>query len=830
MSEQTSALRHDGSIDIATAGSRMAATWKNKNMLWSELVERLSRTQRTHETVAEYLAAKKTRQDEIKDVGGFVGGYLTKGRRRSGSVMHRQLITLDLDFANSDFIEDLELTYPNAAVVYSTHKHQPEAPRLRLIMPLSREVQADEYEAIARRIAGVLGIELFDTTTFQPERLMYWPSTPKDGEWVFWQQDGPWLDADALLATYRDWRDSSAWPVSERVSQVVERMKKHQGEPTEKPGLVGAFCRVYSIDEAITVYLSDVYEPCAIEGRYTYKHGSTAAGLVVYDDKFAYSHHGTDPVGGKLCNAFDLLRIHLYGPQDDNAREGTPVNKMPSHLAMLDLASKDEAVRRMVIAERKESALADFEGVEPADLPGTEDEPYDDSWIKDLETDRAGRPISTIDNVVKVLENDRFFKGRLAYDDFEKCEVALGDLPWRKITPATRRLTDKDDSNIRHYLERAYNISSSPKINDALGVLATRHAFHPVKDYLRSLVWDGQDRISTLLQDYLGAEDSEYVSTVFRKQLVAAVARVHEPGIKFDQMLGFIGPQGKKKSSLIKALGKQWFSDSFTTVEGKESFEQLQGVWIVELAELSALSRAENEQIKHFVSKCEDRYRVAFGKRTERFPRQCVFFFTANKRVVHRDPTGGRRYWPVDIAVQEPTKDVFTDLTTREIDQVWAQAVAYYDQGEKLYLEGAMLEKAIEAQKDHADEHPWTGQITEFLDKMLPANWTKMKHWDRLQYLQDEHPEEEDLYAEPMKLRDRVCVNEIWVECLRKKEAIDRRSANDIIDILTGLTDWEASEKPVKFSLYGTQRRSFYRAKLPDWFVGKNTGKAVTSV
>ena len=195
------------------------------------------------------------------------------------------------------------LIYSCAAVLYSTHKHEPDAPRYRLIIPLDRPVMSDEYQAIARKIAGLLGIENFDPTTFQPERLMYWPSTSKDGEYMFQEQDGKFLCADTVLNSYRDWRDSSEWPVSAKVDKIIQRGMAKQGDPLEKNGIVGAFCRSYTISEVIDEYLPKIYESCTVDGRFTYKEGSTAAGLVVYDDKYAYSHHGTDPISGKLCNA-----------------------------------------------------------------------------------------------------------------------------------------------------------------------------------------------------------------------------------------------------------------------------------------------------------------------------------------------------------------------------------------------------------------------------------------------------------------------------------------------------------------------------------------------
>lgn len=800
-------ILHDGSFDIATGRNRKETSWKNREMLWADLVQKLSSTHRTAETHGEYMAAKKTRQDEIKDIGGFVGGYLTGGRRKANNVLHRQLITLDLDFCTADFWGEFTLLYDNAAVLYSTHKHAPDKPRLRLILPLDRPVRPDEYEAIARRLAGILGIEAFDITTFQPERLMYWPSTSKDAEYVYEFQDGAWLNADEILATYHDWQDSSEWPVSEKVDRILQKGILKQGDPLEKPGVIGAYCRTYNIHEVIEQVLGDVYEATDVENRYTYKEGSTAAGLIVYDDKYAYSHHGTDPISGKLCNAFDLVRLHKFGLKDENVREGTPGNKLPSYTAMNGFATKDEKVKKVLGLERLADARGDFEII-----PEPTDEPVNDDWITKLEVDRKGKYYGTIDNILLILENDPYLKGKIGYDDFEKCEVAIKDLPWRKINTLTRRLIDKDDSNIRHYLEKIYQISNLAKTRDAMEVLSIKTSFHPVKDYLKSVVWDGVPRLDTLLVDYQGAEDSEYTRMVTRKALVAAVARVFNPGVKFDHVLSLIGDQGLKKSSLIAALGKQWFTDSFSTIEGKESFEQLQGVWLVEIAEMAALAKAEVEKIKHFISKRDDRYRVAFGRRVEKFPRQCIFFVTSNKFDFMKDSTGGRRFWPVRINVVAPTKDVFKDLVDEQLNQVWAEAVQLYKKKETLYLPENMVELAKKIQKDHTEEHPWTGLIQQYLDTKLPATWNSMNLYERRAFLAGN----DELTPEGTVNRTRACVLEIYSEAIKGKDSIDERSANNIRNIMANMEGWSEESKRIRYGIYGAHRRGYKRTDVPE--------------
>lgn len=799
-------LTHDGPVDIATGRNRKETSWKNKEMQWCELVNRLSTTHHTAETVNEYLSAKKVRQDEIKDIGGFVGGYLSGGRRKSGNVIHRQLVTLDIDFAEQGIWDDFTLLYGNAAVVYSTHKHTPDHPRLRLILPLDRPVLPDEYVAISRRIAGNLNIEYFDHTTFEPSRLMYWPSTPKDGTYFFDYQDGEWLSADEVLNSYHNWKDSSEWPVSEKYNNIIQNAIKKQGDPLEKPGVVGAFCRSYSIEEAIDTFLKDRYTACDTPGRYTYVEGSTSAGLVIYEDRYTYSHHGTDPVSGKLCNAFDLVRLHLFGLKDEDAREGTPGNKLPSYTAMVELATKDSRVRRLLGEERLQEANIDFAGEE-----GLYEEDNNE-WLATLDVDKKGNYYGTIDNIVIILENDPNLKGRLAFNTFEQREITLKNLPWRKISPETKYLTDKDDAGIRHYLEKVYGISSTQKTRDAIDMVLLKNSFHPVKDYLDKLQWDGKDRIDTLLIDYLGAEDNDYVRAVTRKALVAAVARIYNPGIKFDYVLTIVGQQGIGKSSIIKKLGHSWYSDSFGTVQGKEAFEQIQGVWLVEIGELAGLKKAEMETIKHFISKQEDRYRVAYGRRTENFPRQCVFFGTTNNRDFLRDPTGNRRFWPVDTLVHTPVKSVFKDLTEAEIRQVWAEAIYLYKMGEPLFLDKELEDEAYKVQTEHSEYDERTGMIEKYLDTKLPANWNSMDLFERRAWLAGD-----ELQAEGTVVRTKVCVAEIWCEVLGgQQKEMNRFNTKEMHNLLRNIEGWEDNTtSKMRFSFYGSQRAYVRKMVLP---------------
>lgn len=792
-------LNYDGSFDIAAGKSRKETHWRNRETTWSAFLNKVKETHRTAEKYTEYMSAKKARQDEIKDVGGFVGGYVNGGRRKAENILHRQLVTLDIDFGSMELWDDFKMLYGDAACIYSTHKHSSDHQRLRLIVPLDRPVGSDEYVAIARRIAGDLDINAFDDTTYEPSRLMYWPSTAKDGEYVFEYQDGPWLSADEVLTTYRNWKDASEWPLSDRVDKAIFREIKKQGDPLEKPGIIGAFCRTYTITEAIDLFLPEAYEACDLENRFTYKEGSTAAGLVVYDDKYAYSHHGTDPTSGKLCNAFDLVRLHLYGLQDEDAKEGTPGNRLPSFKAMQEFAAKDPKTRKQLGVERLEEMKSEFgDSWEESEEEG---EP-DTSWLEKMDVDGKANFLSTINNVKLALDNDPLLKGRFALNKFENREVLLKSPPWRQVDPKLPYMVDKDDAGLRHYMESVYKITGVQKIADGLALTLENNSFHPIRDRLKELEHDGINRVDTVFIDYLGAEDCPYIRAVTRKVLVAAVARVFVPGIKFDTVVSISGKQGEGKSTIIRKLGGKYYSDSFGTVQGKEAFEQIQGVWLVEMAELAGLKKAEAEAIKHFISKQEDRFRVAYGKRVEIFPRQCVFFATTNDWNFLNDPTGNRRFWPVATKHQEPTKDVFDDLTDYEIDQIWAEAVVLFRAGETLYLDKEMEKEALKRQQEHSVVDDRTGVIQEFLNTPVPENWYDLDPFKRRNYYLD--PEFRESGTD---FRDRISIAEIWCELFGLKQAdMNRYNTKDLHNIMRNMPGWEASKYPVDIKNYGRQR------------------------
>lgn len=777
-------------MKIAVGNSRMDKKWKNRDISWDDLCKKVSTTIRTTETVEEYRKLKKGAQDSIKDVGGFVGGHLRNGRRKNGTVLCRSMLTLDMDYGKPGIWDEIDMLQDFKCCVYSTHKHTPEHPRLRMIVPLSREITEEEYPAVARMVAKEIGIDLFDDTTYEACRLMYWPSTSVNGEFFYRVKDGNELDPDAYLSKYDDWRDASTWPVSSRQSEAVRKSIAQQADPLTKPGVVGAFCRAYSIEEAIETFLSDVYEPSSMNGRYDYIPADSAAGVVVYDGKFAYSHHATDPVCGKLLNAFDLVRLHRFRDLDENCAVDTPPGKLPSFKEMSRFALEDDRVKAVFAEDRMAQASADFD---------------DQDWQNRLELDKAGNVKDTMSNICLILRYDTGLQG-IVYNQFKNMLDVTGSLPWPQVKPGW---SDTDLACAKLYFERTYGIWSPTKFKDAiLAVTSSERLYHPVKEYLGSLKWDGIPRLDTLLIDYLGAEDTPYVRAVTRKTLVAAVARIYRPGIKFDSILVLVGEQGMGKSTLFARLGKEWFSDSLSISDMKDKTapEKLQGYWLLELSELNGIKKMDVEVVKSFITRTDDKYRQAYGVNVESHPRSCIIVGTTNSDGGFlRDITGNRRFWPVRVTGHGKWHP--WDLA--DIDQVWAEAIEYFNQGEELFLKGEIAAVAYTKQREAMETDDREGIVGEYLDRLLPDNWDRMDLFERRNFLSGS--EFGGAVAEGTVKRERVCPMEIWCECFGKsRESMKKGDTYEIESILYKLGGWKKydgnAQGKLRFPAYGVQR------------------------
>lgn len=779
-------------MKIAYGNSRMDKKWKNSDISWEDFCSRVKTTQRTTETVEEYRKMKKGGQDSIKDVGGFVGGHLKDGRRKKGNVLSRSMLTIDMDYGTSSIWGEICTFFPYQCCIYSTHKHTSENPRLRLIIPLSRDVGEEEYAAVSRMVAMEVGIDLFDDTTYESERLMYWPSTSRNGEFVYEEKDGSLLDPDVFLNKYDDWHDTSTWPVSSRQSEVIEHSLKEQADPLSKEGVVGTFCRTYSVTDAIEKFLEDVYEPSAMTGRYDYMPADSSAGVIIYDDKFAYSHHATDPASGRLLNAFDLVRIHKFGNLDDRASEATAPSKLPSYVAMCEFAIKDDEVKAQFAKERMDQATAEF---------------TEDTWQTALELDKQGRIKDTLDNIVLIIRNDPELQS-LAFNKHRDGIDARNGLPWNQMKEGWN---DSDNAALKVYISNKYGVYSPTKTKDAILAVAAERAYHPIKEYLDNLSeWDGIDRVETLLVDYFGATDNSYTKAVTRKTMVAAVARIYHPGTKFDSVLILNGPQGIGKSTFFAKLAGDWFSDSLTLTDMKDKAgpEKLQGYWMLELGELAGMRKTDVEVVKSFISRCDDKYRASYGVNVESHPRQCVIVGSTNAESGFlRDITGNRRFWPVRISGNGKKKA--WQMSVYDVEQIWAETLVLYEKGEKLYLEGDDVHLATSEQDDAMESDEREGLVRTYLDTLLPEDWDTMSAYERRNFLNgSEFGGESHVGTVERTL---VCNMEIWCECFGKDAAAMKPADSyAIAGIMKKIGDWNKytgnKNGTSNFSIYGKQR------------------------
>lgn len=792
-------VRYNGDLLIATGRSRYEKEWKNKTMPWSALLSRLAKSMETPETHAEYMKMNKEQQDKIKDIGGFVGGHLKDGRRKTGYVVARQLLTLDLDFPPAEFWDDIvnNLEIDSALAVYSTHKHTAAKPRYRLIMPLDREVTPDEYEAIARKIAEKIGIDYFDDSTFQPTRLMYWPSHSVDVEPFFQYYDAPFLAADSILAEYPDWTDTSYWPESSRMAGIRKRQADKQGDPLAKKGIVGAFCRTYTITQAIAKFLPDVYTQTAKEDRYTYAAGSTAAGLVVYDgDVFAYSNHSTDPAGGQLCNAFDLVRLHKFGHLDDG-HEDKSGKDAPSYKAMATFASEDQSVSLTLANDTRARAVLDFE----ADLP---EDDTDDSWKAKLVRGENGDVKPLITNAVLILENEPALQG-IRYNELSNGIEVKGKLPWPRPNKYWR---DADDAQLYTWVADRYGVQfPENRFSKALTTVTDKRCFNPLRGYVQQLPeWDGVPRADTLLIDYLGAPDTEYTRVVTRKTLVGAIQRVLQPGCKFDTVLVLDGKPGIGKSTLLRKLGGKWFSDSLSLADtrDKTAAEKLQGVWIMEIGEMQGTRKADVDIMKGFISRQVDEYRAAYGRVVERHPRTCIICGTTNSTTGFlRDTTGNRRFWPV--TVNGGGRLSVWDMTEDTRAQIWAETMILVAEGETSYLDAAMELEAAKMQREAIEYDDREGEVIDYLETLLPADWYSWDMAKRVDFFQQR--DVLDVKVDCTMRRTKVCAREIFCECWgRPKNAWKRQDGYDIAGIMARIPGWEKTGREARVPGYGHQR------------------------
>lgn len=797
-------------ISVSIAESRKTLEWQNVRVTWGQLAQRLSAPTVTPESWDEFLALPHDVQGDIKDVGGWVGGVVQGGRRIRGSVPYRQVLALDLD---STTLKAEEMWYKLNEVwdfkflIHTTRSYTDLTPRYRCVIPLSRLVDALEYEAVGRYIASLHDINEFDPSTYQSTRLMYFPSTSKDG--YFWANEsgGGLANVDAILATYSDYADPTQWAYAHNDSPQTHRELEKAQDPLLKGGVVGAFCRAYSIRQVLEGLLGSYYRRES-NGRYTYIGGSTSGGVVVYDDRWCYSHHSTDPNRGKLLNAFDLYRLVKFGAMDFGKSHNTKVDNLPSYAAMVELCNSDSKVQKYLIKDEI-SDLSLFQDQRKANGPDgkqqKQEQQQEDSagapeWLIDLHTKldknaKTGAIESTLSNFATILEFDPNIIKNLMLDDFSHQINVLGKLPWER--GSDKWWGDSDDASARIYIDKVYRIKPNKGFyDDAFSHVISKaeNRCDSALDFINRGRWDGVARAEELMITAMGVDDTELNRMQTLVWLKAVVARQLNPGIKFDNMLVLSGVEAIGKSTLFRLLvGDDFFTDCFSfSWKDEKQVENITGKMIVESAELDGFDKKETEAVKAFLSRSVDRYRKPYGRHVTNIPRRCVFAGTTNQVEVLRSQTGNRRMWIMQChknQIKVPSWDL---LTPSYVEQLWAEVREKYKEDRRLYLPSHLMEQQRQQQREFTQEDPLANEVLQYVKIWLPMHWEEMSAHERYIYINEIKRGQPARYT-PSKRRETVSstefINEWMGERVDNKTLYLSKQINTVIRTLEGFND-----------------------------------------
>lgn len=768
-------------------------------------VNRISNPIVTSETFEKFMAMDKADQMKLKDQGGFLAAISSDGSRKKEAIIARTMLALDLDDADITTMETIKANAFCKLWVHSTRKHTAEKPRYRLIVPLAKPVHSVCYELLARLFAREMNIlDACDTAGFRTAQLMLWPTVSCDmvDSFVFYEAPNEeLLNPIEFLAKY-EMDNVAKWPrKSEEIKAIAREVKECSGDdnPRNKVGIVGAFCRAFTVKAAIEKFLNDIYAPSSIDGRFDLIVADSVGGLAIYDEVFAYSFHSSDEASGKLLNAYDLVRVHRFGMLDEEAQPGTPFSRLPSNVEMAKFALSIPEVRDNIIIQVDEVCA----------IP--------QAVKSKLEFNSFGKIKHTLTNVIAIIENDEKLVG-IYFNAFTNKLIVKQDVPWRK---GESEFTDYDIAGLTAYLSRYYKLEVSERtLQNALKNIAFNRVHHPVKEWLNNLPeWDGVKRLEFYLVNYLGAIDDAYVRFVSKTILIAAIARIMNPGKKFDIVPVLVGNQGCGKSTIYAKLFGKWFSDALTLndLHDKTAIEKIEGVLCMEFAELSGLAKQEVELVKAFLTRQVDRCRLAYARSVVELPRQCVFVATTNQTEGFlRDPTGNRRF--AVVRVNENTELHPWDLSENDVNQIWAEALkCYNEENYSLFFEGEIKVAAEAMQKAYIVHDERRGLVELYLSKPIPKNWLELSEEARISYLRNGLPVDgiegthgntnRSRFHEPFEERIKVSNMEIFVECFGKRPSDYNRYKDsiEIAQIMASIGGWDSLGE-MHMTPYGKQR------------------------
>ena len=871
----------------------LAKAW-NKTRPWGEFCTDLSTPTKTGEARAKFDEMSKDEQDVLKAVAGWISTAQCENNNRSlKNILPRNLLSLDLDYCSTELKDAIEAGESPLSrfesFTHSSRRHTERKPRLRQFYPLSREVDADEYHALVRIVSYVLDgkrepIIQVDRVSARPAQMMFKPTISKDGDWFCHLQEGKLLDPDYFFDLWRkkkgDPTDLTKLPLYDTETNIRRSAEKSEN-PLTKPGIIGAFCRAYPIEDAMEKFLPGLYIPGDAHSgqpRYTYAGSTSSNGAIVYDDGlFLFSNHGHDPCCDQNVNAFDMVRLHLYGEEDTGLdTQNTPVNQLPSFKAMMEFARNDKGTKHELMKERY-SFIEQFDNDEPVDEAEADEsvEPdYDDligdgpapkkkkkkkrdawDWMDDLEIDKNGNINPNLANTTKILINDPRIGPNVAHNEFLNRKVLTGNIQTgiRSIpdlicrdTNAGDRWEDSTNSLIRLLLEeqngdgkKGYGMKTSDRdLRGALRIAAKTRAFHPIKNYIESTEWDGKSRIETCFSDYLGCPYSEYHRQASLNFFLACVARIYKPGHKFDFVVMIQGAQGSRKSTFVLKLAPEVWTGVFNAPfdNAQRIAEQIMGKWINEMAEIHNFKKSDFGQAKEFVRRQHDDIRMAYDEEVSLFPRQCVFVGTTNDAKFLRDPTGNRSYWPI-ISPKTMRDPIDTDSMVRDRDQMWAEALVRFKalwearrkgqdeldlslKGEEAISEAERLQEAYRSE-EHSEQI--ANHLAETLDEVMTLSQAQ-----RLMGMGAESSFDQRDGQDPDTLRVRLCavsqkeLNLITFNSPTPRNAAESATMSHAISFLFQRHGWEKENA----NLTNKKQPSWKWGRTGRWFIRSDASLA----
>lgn len=746
---------------------------------------------RTKETQEEYSKMDKEAKGKIKDQGAFVFGTFKEQRRLNNMLIKRSMISLDLDYCPKDIFEIIEdkvflgeIMFP--FVYYTTHSHTAKNPRLRIVIPLLEDITPEQYPPISKYLASLFGLEYFDETTFQSSRIMYFPSASLDGEYraKYFNHGEKYVNGSEILDKYiNDFTDINTYQKVFYINGLnINKFKDNKAPDSTKTPyrIINAFNEEYTITEAIDFFLKEVYEPSSKE-RYSFIQGETKNGLCILNSQYAFSFHGTDPAQGRLLSAFDIVRIHKFGELDEIDNFNEENGKLKSYEAMKKFIENNlpNVVKRLPIVNKMIQDQKDF--LKEVEETTKEDKKtkleikinenhqnvemevidlkekieilevnveVEKSWKSKLQMQGKGdneKPKTNAYNLDLILEKDIVLNDLFYYDELKQ-NICFKKAPyWDKTKSFGSSLEDIDMAHIRNYLDRNYQIVKERLIDDSLIVRASKDKRHPIRDFLNSLPkWDGVKRLERVLIDVFDLEDIVFYRESAKKIFCGLIKRVFVPGCKYDYMLILGGRQGIGKSQFLKSLAtpywgkngmksidsqKNYFSDTKIPFnDSKDKYQQLEGIWLYEIAELAGFKKSEIEDIKAFLTKTEDKFRRSYGEKSVEIKRQLIFCGTTNDTKPLRENEDNRRFLFLNSKLPFGTTRVYNEKYWNEElrNNVFAEAIYYLTEENYNPMESFSSEafqQFIEISENGATENSSLPLVELFVNNKFPIDY-----------------------------------------------------------------------------------------------------------